>query len=162
MHSVWLPAYPTSPPHVGFGGSGCTAPFRIFSSSFWVRGVLGAGGTRYVNNFVISSSGPVAWPHPPRCPSRLTLAPLPRPTPCQSQGGIIRPFAAFFEHKNQSSVSQPQASNPSFCCRAANFAGSVKMVENRACPNLDAMSVPEALVYSILHHFAQRSRIKHP
>ena len=26
------------------------------------------------------------------------------------------------------------------------------MVENRACPNLDAMSVPEALAYSILHH----------
>ena len=43
-----------------------------------------------------------------------------------------------------------------------NFAGSVKMVENRACPNLDAMSVPEALVYSILHHFAQGIRIKHP
>ena len=42
------------------------------------------------------------------------------------------------------------------------FVRSGKMLENRACPNLDAMSVPEALVYSILHHFAQLSRIKHP
>ena len=27
-------------PHFGFGGSDFTAPFRMFSSSFWVRGVL--------------------------------------------------------------------------------------------------------------------------
>ena len=36
-----------------------------------------------------------------------------------------------------------------------NFGRSSKIIENCACPNLDAMSVPEALVYSILHHFAQ-------
>ena len=35
-------------------------------------------------------------------------------------------------------------------------------MKNHACPNLDAKSVPEALVYSILHHFAQGIRIKHP
>ena len=34
--------------------------------------------------------------------------------------------------------------------------------EISACLNLDAESVPEALVYSILHHFAQGVRIKHP
>ena len=34
--------------------------------------------------------------------------------------------------------------------------------ENRARPNLDAMSVPETLTKTILHHFAQLSRIKHP
>ena len=45
---------------------------------------------------------------------------------------------------------------------AVNFAGWAKMLENRAWPNLDAMSVPEALVYSILHHFARGIRIKHP
>ena len=43
---VWLAAYALctrqQSPHFGFGGSGCAAPFRIFSSSFWVRGVLGA------------------------------------------------------------------------------------------------------------------------
>ena len=41
MLCVWLPPWPTSPLHHGFGGSGCTAPFRFLSSSFWVRGVLG-------------------------------------------------------------------------------------------------------------------------
>ena len=30
-----------------------------------------------------------------------------------------------------------------------NFGRSSKMIENRACPNLDAMSVPEGLVHSI-------------
>ena len=44
----------------------------------------------------------------------------------------------------------------------ANFVRSGKMLEKCAWPNLDAMSVPEALVYSILHHFAQGVRIKHP
>ena len=39
---------------------------------------------------------------------------------------------------------------------------SYKLLENCTWPNLDAMSVPEALVYSILHHFAQGIRIKHP
>ena len=34
-----------------------------------------------------------------------------------------------------------------------------KIVENCACPNLDAKSVPEALVYTVLQHFAQLSRI---
>ena len=33
-----------------------------------------------------------------------------------------------------------------FFAGAVNFAGWAKMLENRACPNLDAMSVPEALV----------------
>ena len=53
----------------------------------------------------------------------------------------------------------PRASNPH------NFSGPPQkrfLVENCACPNLDAMSVQEALVYSILHHFVQLSRIKHP
>ena len=44
----------------------------------------------------------------------------------------------------------------------ANFVRSGKMLEKWPWPNLDAMSVPEALVYSILHHFAQGIRIKHP
>ena len=43
-----------------------------------------------------------------------------------------------------------------------HFVRSGKMLEKCAWPNLDAMSVPEALVYTILHHFARRARIKHP
>ena len=39
----WLAAYALctrqESPHFGFGGSGFTVPFRMFSSSFWVRGV---------------------------------------------------------------------------------------------------------------------------
>ena len=50
---------------------------------------------------------------------------------------------------------------PFFVGRTKNVR-SGKIVENCAWPNLDAMSVPEALVYSILHHFAQGIRIKHP
>ena len=34
--------------------------------------------------------------------------------------------------------------------------------ENSACPNLDAMSVTDALKKTILHHFVQLSRIRHP
>ena len=36
-----------------------------------------------------------------------------------------------------------------------------KKIENRARLNLDAKSVPEALVDTALHHFARLSRIKH-
>ena len=36
----------------------------------------------------------------------------------------------------------------------ANFVRSGKMLKKCAWPDLDAMSVPEALVYSVLHHFA--------
>ena len=40
----------------------------------------------------------------------------------------------------------PEGQFRHFFAAAANFAGSGKMLENRACLNLDALSVPETLV----------------
>ena len=45
---------------------------------------------------------------------------------------------------------------------SSKFYGSVKNVENRACLNLDAMSVPEALVHSIRILVAPAVVLAHP
>ena len=43
----------------------------------------------------------------------------------------------------------PRTSNPQFSFRDGNFSGSGKIIEICACLNLEVLSVPEGLVYSI-------------
>ena len=62
-------------------------------------------------------------------------------------------------HSNPTDVlyqNLPECRKKSTHLRYRYFVRSGKMLEKCAWPNLDAMSVPEALVYSILHHFARR------
>ena len=55
----------------------------------------------------------------------------------------------------------PRASDVPIFWRSANFGQNRKIVENCACPNLDAMSVPEALAHSIRILEAPAVYLKH-